>query len=66
MNREDRNNLAKVRYERAEELLKAVNILLKEDDYKSANNRAWLFSFLWLTLEQTFDIIIKTANICSF
>ncbi len=33
MNNEDRNNLAKVRYERAEELLKTANILLKEEDY---------------------------------
>ncbi len=41
MNIEDRNNLAKVRYERAEELLKTANILLKEEDYKSANNRAF-------------------------
>lgn len=30
------------------------------------NNRERLFSFLWLTPEQMFGIIIKTANICSF
>ena len=41
MNSEDRKNLAKVRYERAEELLKSANTLLKEEDYKSANNRAF-------------------------
>ena len=41
MNIEDRCNLAKVRYERAEELLRTANILLEEEDYKSANNRAF-------------------------
>lgn len=41
MNIEERNNLAKVRYERAEELLKTARILIKEKDYKSANNRAF-------------------------
>ena len=41
MNSEDRKNLAKVRYERAEELLKSANTLLKAEDYKSANNRAF-------------------------
>lgn len=30
MNIEERNNLAKVRYERAEELLKTARILIKE------------------------------------
>ncbi|MBO4910122.1 MAG: HEPN domain-containing protein [Lachnospiraceae bacterium] len=44
MNSEDRKNLAKVRYERAVELLKAANILLKENDFKSANNRAFYSS----------------------
>ena len=37
MNIEERNNLAKVRYERAEELLKTARILIKEKDYKPSN-----------------------------
>ncbi len=41
MNDEDMKNLAKVRYERAEELLKDAESLLNSESYKSANNRAF-------------------------
>lgn len=56
MNIEDRNNLAKVRYERAEELLKTANILLKEEDYKSANNRAFY------SAEQAIKAVLSTIE----
>ena len=51
-----RNNLAKVRYVRAEELLRTANILLKEEDYKSANNRAFY------SAEQAIKAILSTIE----
>ena len=56
MNVEDRNNLAKVRYERAEELHRTANILLKEEDYKSANNRAFY------SAEQAIKAVLSTIE----
>lgn len=56
MRTEDRNNLAKVRYERAEELLNTANILLKEEDYKSANNRAFY------SAEQAIKAVLSTIE----
>ena len=56
MKNEDRNNLARVRYERAEELLKTANVLLKEEDYKSANNRAFY------SAEQAIKAVLSTIE----
>ena len=56
MKNEDKHNLARVRYERAEELLKAANILLKEEDYKSANNRAFY------SAEQAIKAVLSTIE----
>ncbi len=56
MNIEERNNLAKVRYERAEELLKTARILIKEKDYKSANNRAFY------SAEQAIKAVLSTIE----
>ena len=41
MNAENMRDLAKVRYERAEELLKDAESLLQNDSWMSANNRAF-------------------------
>lgn len=41
MNDEDMKNLARIRYERAEELLKDAEALLDAESFKSANNRAF-------------------------
>lgn len=40
MDKETYLSLARARIERAEELLEEAEALLKEDKYKSANNRA--------------------------
>lgn len=53
---EDRKNLAKVRYERAEELINSATILLNEGDYKSANNRAFY------SAEQAIKAVLATIE----
>ena len=41
MNAENMRELAKVRYERAKELIDEASELLNDEHYKSANNRAF-------------------------